>query len=269
MIVSIMQPYFFPYIGYFQLMSACDVFVVFDDAQYIRRGWVNRNRILIKDEPQWVTFPVNYADHRWPINRREYLLQDGVQPQKLLRRIAGAYQGAPHFRETIDLVSEILSYPNSNVAAFNVHLMRKIAAALGIPTPLVMASELEKDNNLRGQDIVVDTCRRLDARVYVNPIGGVQLYETEFFASNGITLRFLKTCAPEYPQFGGPYRPWLSIIDVLMFNGTEKTSAMLPHHQLMSKAGSGELSAVADYVPRRSAANPAGWQSAPPENPHV
>jgi hypothetical protein len=235
MIVSIMQPYFFPYIGYFQLMSACEVFVVFDDAQYIQRGWVNRNRILIKGSPQWVTLPVNYADHRWPINRRDYLLQDGVQPQKLLRRIAGAYQGAPHFRETMELVSEILSFPDPNVAAFNVNLLRRTAAFIGIPTPLLMASELEKDNSLAGQDIVTDICSRLGAARYINPIGGADLYDDGFFAAKGIELRFLRSCAPVYAQFGSAPQASLSIIDALMFNGAKATAAMLPEHRLITR----------------------------------
>jgi hypothetical protein len=233
MIVSIMQPYFFPYIGYFQLMAACDLFVVFDDAQYINRGWVNRNRILIDGSPQWITMPVATASHDLPILQRQYLPQDRMAT-RLPQRISGAYRPSPHFVGTMRLVEEILAFPQANVADFNINLLRKLSAHLGIDTPIVRTSEMNKDDTfVGGERRVIDICSRLGATAYVNPIGGRTLYSGESFASNGIDLCFLSCEAPPYPQFGSIFVPALSIIDVLMFNDIPAIGRMLREYRLL------------------------------------
>ena len=137
--VAIMQPYFFPYFGYFQLIGACELFVVRDEAQYIRQGWVNRNRILGNGGARWITLPIAAADHRLAINRREYLL-DHRLAARLRDRISSAYRGAPHFGRTMQVVDDVLSYRDSNVATFNVHSLRCVAKALEIDTPMRLAS---------------------------------------------------------------------------------------------------------------------------------
>ncbi len=231
--LSIMQPYLFPYIGYFQLMSACDTFVIFDDVQYIRRGWVNRNRILVNGEPHWITMPVESADYYLPINQRKYLLDDRLA-LRLRRRIAGAYATAPQFDSVMPIIDEILSYEDDNVARFNTNLLKCIASYIGIQTPIRISSSIDKDNSLSGQGLVIDLCRRLGASGYINPIGGTELYQSSRFSVYGMELRFLNSMADEYAQYENTHVKALSIIDVLMFNDQEAIKSMLSQYRLIS-----------------------------------
>lgn len=227
-----MQPYLFPYIGYLQLMAACDLFVIRDNVQYAKQTWVNRNRILINGAPQWLTVPVAGADFNLSIAARTYLF-DRHHPQRLLRRISGAYRHAPYFPEAYRLVEEIMQFPESNVAAFNTNLLRKLAKALGIRTPVVIASHFERPSGLDGQDRVLDICAQLGASAYTNPIGGLALYQPECFARRGLELMFLQSRARAYCQFDNPFVPSLSIVDVLMFNDIASTRAMLGEFRLI------------------------------------
>ena len=232
MFISIMQPYFFPYIGYFQLMASCDVFVVFDDVQYIQRGWVNRNRILVNGMPQWITLPVAKADHHLPINRRVYLLEDPLT-RRVRRRIEGAYRDAPYFEETMKVVDEVFGCRDANVAAFNTHLLLRIADRLGITTPVRLASAVRKCSTLSGQELVVGICASLGASGYINPIGGIGLYQPDRFRQQGLNLRFLQPRATSYSQFGSPHVGSLSIIDVMMFNDVAATKRILSAYELI------------------------------------
>jgi hypothetical protein len=236
MVVAVMQPYFFPYIGYFQLMAACDVFVVLDDVQYIRGGWVNRNRILVNGGPQWITMPVAKADRHHAINKRNYLPDDRLA-RRLRPRIVGAYRGAPFFDDTMQVVDAVLGCGEANVAAFNTHLLRCVARRLGVDTPVRLASAISRPESLGGQEMVLDLCKRLGASSYVNPIGGLQLYDPARFSQESLTLRFLRSCAPAYPQFRAAPVQALSIIDVMMFNDIEAVRHMLEAYRLLQGHG--------------------------------
>ena len=231
MIVSIMQPYFFPYIGYFQLMSQSDVFVFHDDVQYIKGGWINRNRILRNGAPAWLTLPVRQAASDLAINRRHYRLEP-AEVAGVLRRLAAAYRKAPLFAAMFPLVAELMNFGDANVAAFNVNLLERLAARLAIRSRFVLSSAMAKDDGLTGQERVIDICRRLGATHYVNPTGGTRLYQPDRFAAAGIELRFLESTAPAYAQFGQAPVADLSIIDILMFNSDEATARLLPQYRL-------------------------------------
>jgi len=227
--VAIMQPYFFPYIGYFQLMAMVDVFVFHDDVQFIQSGWVNRNRILAGGGAQWLTFPVQKAPHAHPINQRQYV-PEAKAAQKLLRQVEGSYRHAPHFDAVMPMVSSLVMAPERNVARFNQSAALDVARGLGISCQFLTASEMDKDNALAGQDRVLDICSRLGASHYINPIGGLALYEERRFADIGVRLSFLESAGVEYAQSPRPdaaHVPNLSIIDVMMFNNAEKTGALL------------------------------------------
>jgi hypothetical protein len=218
MIVGVMQPYFFPYIGYFQLIAASDVFVFHDDVQFIKGGWISRNRILKDGQPVWITFPVRSAAHDLPINERYYASSRQTRG-RLLRRIEAAYRAAPHFADIYPLVEEIMGFGDANVAAFNAHLIRRVGAYLRLRTEFLSSSALAKDNSLTGADRVIEICRRLGATRYINPIGGKSLYRADRFSGEGIELGFL---APgvlgddsSRPSLPSP----LSIIDSLMRTG--------------------------------------------------
>jgi hypothetical protein len=217
MIVGIMQPYFFPYIGYFQLIAHCDVFVLHDDVQYIKGGWINRNRILINHKAEWITLPVLRAAHYRTIKDR-YYSSDPKARTRLLRRIAGAYRTAPCFGQAYSLIEKVMGFGDTNVAAFNANLIQRVTAHLKLRTPTVLSSTLTKDDGLAGEDRVIDICRCLGATHYVNLIGGRGLYRTEAFARAGIELKFLESTELRTPHRSGLR---LSIVDDLMHRGEE------------------------------------------------
>jgi hypothetical protein len=215
MIVSIMQPYFFPYIGYFQLIAQSDVFVFHDDVQYIKGGWINRNRILDrKGCDTWVTLPIAAASHRLAIRERTYLSgkENARHIQHILRKIENAYRLAPNFSKVFPLLREMLAFGDTNVAGFNINLLESIAGYLGLRARFTRSSELPKTEGLTGQARVIDICSHLGATRYVNPVGGSDLYEAKAFARRGISLLFFETAIdPRQGKF-----PYLSIIHTLM-----------------------------------------------------
>jgi hypothetical protein len=232
MIIGVMQPYFFPYMGYFQLIAASDVFVFHDDAQYIKGGWINRNRIRKDGKLVWITFPVLSATHDLPINER-YYAGDPQTRHRLLRRIEAAYRSAPRFAEIYPLIEEIMGFGDADVAAFNAHLIRRVAAHLGIRAAFVASSELDKDNSLTGADRVIEICRRLGATRYINPAGGKELYRAAHFSHAGIELAFL---APSVlgAAGSGPAAPQpLSIIDTLMGRSEAQIAADLQDYRII------------------------------------
>jgi hypothetical protein len=229
MIVSIMQPYFFPYIGYFQLIAQSDVFVFHDDVQYIRGGWVNRNRFLRDGQVVWLTCPVQHSPHDWPINRRVYCVANG-ELSRLGRQLESAYRAAPHAANIMPLIRELLGYADANVAAFNINLVSRIARCINAKTQFVLSSCIDKDNSLTGEARVINICRRLGAKRYVNPIGGLGLYRRSSFDSAGIELAFLESAVA---PFAGQGRYPLSIIHDLMHRTTDALSDRMRDYRLV------------------------------------
>ena len=232
MIASIMQPYFFPYLGYFQLVRASDVFVAYDTVQYIRGGWINRNRILGDHGPAWFTLPVEYGGIAATIDRRRYADPDGRARQRLVRTLHHRYRRAPHYRAAMAVLEPLLMNPEPGVAAYNLHLIRSLSAHLGIDTRIELASALPVAR-AGGVGGLVAICHHLGARTYLNAIGGTGLYARDDFARAGLDLRFLRSEAAPYAQFGGEPVASLSIIDVLMFNDRERIAAMLDQYRLV------------------------------------
>jgi hypothetical protein len=232
-IAGIMQPYLFPYLGYFQLIHAVDVFVILDDVQYIKGGWINRNQILLRRGPTMFTFAVKKAPHTERINHRYYDDERfELITQRFLNTVEGAYKKSPHFSDIYRLLSEICAYPNLNVADFNTNSLRNLCNYMDIDTEFVVASHLRKNDDLRSQDAVIEINRVLHSDCYINSIGGRQLYSKELFQQHGITLKFIEMDTIEYAQFGTTFAPSLSIIDVLMFNSKEKVRELLDSYTL-------------------------------------
>lgn len=227
-----MQPYLLPYIGYFQLIGASQIFVFHDDAQYIKGGWINRNRIPGDDMVSWITLPVARGAHQSPINQRRYRLEP-ANVRRFLNRIEASYRHARQFKVIFPLIREIMSFELDNVSLFNEHAVKRIASHLGFSPEFRRSSELEKDQTARGQRRVIDICLQVGATRYINPIGGVNLYEAEEFARDGIELCFLEPTLSSYRQVVAPP---LSIIDILMFNSGDAISAMLHEYRLILPA---------------------------------
>lgn len=228
-----MQPYLFPYIGYFQLMDAVDRFVVADDLQFIKQGWINRNRLLINGVPAYFTVPLK----RHPSDAliREVEIDD--RPARrwrrtLLKTIGNFYRRAPSFEPVFPIVERVIAGPFNLIADMARASLREVGSYLGISATIVESSSVFGNAHLKAQERVLDTCRAAGATDYVNAIGGRDLYAAEAFLSRGIRLHFLCGDAIEYPQFGSPFVPSLSIIDVLMCTSQTEARALLKRYRL-------------------------------------
>lgn len=230
--VAIMQPYFFPYIGYWQLLNAVDEFLVYDDVNYIKGGWVNRNNILLDSKKHLITVPLDKASPFVPINQTR-MLKNEKHTTKLIKTLTQAYKNAPHFEEVMPIIQETLFYPSGIISEAIFYSIQLVAKRLGITTKLRLSSSLDKDESLKGQAKVIHILQMLHATTYINAIGGVELYDKKTFADNGITLHFLKTGEIRYPQLGNEFIPFLSMIDVLMFNNVDTIRQQLNQFKLI------------------------------------
>jgi hypothetical protein len=216
MTAAIMQPYFLPYIGYFQLVAAADVFVIYDNIKYTKKGWINRNRILRDGRDATFSLPLKKGSDALQIRERE--IAADFDRGKLLNQITAAYRKAPHYSSCLPLLKAVIEHDETNLFRFLHHSIVQTCGHLGINTPVTVSSTIPIDHSLCGADKVLAICRALGADRYINPIGGTLLYSRERFAQGGIALHFIESQLIPYPQFGDNFVPWLSILDVIMFN---------------------------------------------------
>lgn len=226
-----MQPYFFPYIGYWQLIDAVDEYVIYDDVNFINRGWVNRNKILINGESKYINLLLHKASQNKLINEIELLKDTSIQI-KFLSTLKMAYSKAPYFQSAYPIIEQIINLQETNLSKFLLCQIRTIMEYLHIKTKIWISSEMEKDNSLKGCEKIRSICKLLGANHYINAIGGKSLYSKDDFQLDGIELQFLKTKNIIYPQFGLEFLENLSIIDVMMFNSVQKIREMLKMYVL-------------------------------------
>ena len=231
--VAIMQPYLFPYVGYFQLVNAVDIFVIFDDVQYIKGGWINRNRILEDQREGYLTFPVKKDSTFLNINERYFSPLTPQAEKKIIKRLTQTYEKAPYFSPTLELVVKSMRFHSGNVAQVICRSLKLIQQYLDAPLNFVYSSDLQESKEFKGAERVIRISRLLGADHYINAIGGQNLYSNEVFAENGIRLSFLQTGEIRYRQFSRSFAPNLSIIDVLMFNSVTDVRQMLNNISLI------------------------------------
>jgi hypothetical protein len=217
--LAIMQPYFLPYIGYFQLISSVDTFVVYDNIKYTKKGWVNRNRMLRNGKD--VTFSLPLAKDSDSLDIVERELAADFDRKKLLNQFKGAYSKAPYFDVTFPVLARIVLSDERNLFRYIHRSLVELCGYLGLETEIRISSEIDINHDLKSQDKVLAICNALGADSYVNAIGGLELYRREDFAAQDVALQFIKAKSFEYPQFAGPTVQWLSIADVLMFNSLD------------------------------------------------
>jgi hypothetical protein len=227
--IGIMQPYLFPYIGYFQLMNMVDKYVIYDDVQFIKGGWINRNNILIQGEKRLFSIQLDDASPNKMIN--EIDIKDNFE--NFQKTITMAYSKAPYFEQVFEAIKKICSYNDKNLARFIGNSFVEIAKYLDFQTEFIYSSTLQKDNTLRGQDKVIAICKELGGDQYFNAIGGQELYSRQDFANHGMELKFLKPHLAEYKQFSNEFIPGLSFIDIMMFNSPEEVKKMLDDYELI------------------------------------
>ena len=225
--LAIMQPYLFPYIGYFQLIQAADKFVVYDNIQFTKKGWINRNRILVNGKDEYITLPLKKGSDFLNINERKLADTFTTDRIKLLRKINEAYKKAPEFKPVFSLLESVINSNEENLFYFIFQSIQAVCIYLDIKTEFVISSAVPLDHQLKAQDKVIAICKTLNASQYINPIGGLDLYSKETFKQNNIELNFIKTNVVEYKQFSDEFVPALSIIDVLMFNPKEKVQQFI------------------------------------------
>ena len=223
--VAVMQPYLFPYVGYFQLLQAVDRFVFLDDVQYIRRGWINRNRILVGGQASPMLVPVTHAE------RSDRICDVSIAPgdwrRKRIETLRHAYARSPHFQEVFPIVVDVIETPTESIADLARSSVLCIAELLRIPATIVSSSRVYGNDQLGGQDRIIDIAVREGAGTYINLPGGRELYRSEDFERAGILLRFLRPEDRSYPQASAEFVPRLSIIDLLMAVGAAQAREML------------------------------------------
>ncbi len=223
--LAIMQPYFLPYIGYFQLIAAVDMFIVYDNIKYTKKGWINRNRMLQNGKDAMFTLPLKKDADYLDICQRE--LSTEFNRNKLLNRFKESYRRAPYFAQTFPLIEQIVCYDSVNLFQFLRHSIVKTCGHLGIATQIKNSTDVAIDHALKNQDKVLALCASIGATTYVNAIGGMDLYSAQSFRGRGFDLKFIRSRPFEYTQFDATYVPWLTIVDVLMFNHLDQVQTCI------------------------------------------
>ena len=220
--IGIMQPYIFPYAGYFQLVNACDVFVFYDDVNYIKNGWIDRNRILSNNTANYFKVPLSKASSfknicDTEIHKDEYdkwLL-------KFMKTLQTCYGKAPHYANTIDIVSNILNKKYQSISELAICSVTELSKQLHLNTIFKTSSSTYNNKHLGRDDRLIDICHQEGGSHYINMEGGRHLYSENYFQKNNITLNFLQPELREYKQNKNKFISGLSIIDLLMFNSTD------------------------------------------------
>jgi hypothetical protein len=218
--VAIMQPYFLPYIGYWQLIGAIDAFVVYDNIKYTKKGWINRNRFLLNGKEALFNLPLRKDSDFLNVNQR--YLADSFDREALINRFREAYRKAPEHTAFMPVLEDIIRCPAANLFDYIRSSIERVCLYLGLKTPVIVSSTIDCDHSLKSAERVQATCKALGADTYVNPQGGRELYNKADFARHGIALQFLQPHLAEYAQLSNVFVPWLSIVDLAMCNNAEQ-----------------------------------------------
>ncbi|WP_084426850.1 WbqC family protein [Aequorivita capsosiphonis] len=233
--IGIMQPYFLPYIGYFQLMNMVDEFVIYDNIEFSRASWIRRNRMLQNGKDAYFILPVKKDSDFLDVDQRYLVADFKTEGAKLLRKVEANYRKAPYFDTFFPLVEKIICFEDHNLFNYILHSVETIKEYLEIKTPIKVFSKIGKEiNQLKAQDKVIGVCKALHATHYINSVSGEELYSVEDFANEQIKLCFYKTKNVEYPQFDQAFVPFLSILDVCMFNSVDQIQTYLKEYQIIS-----------------------------------
>ncbi len=229
--LAIMQPYLFPYIGYFQLINAVDKFVVYDDVNFIKQGWINRNNILLNNKSFLFTVPVKDISSYKLICEME--ISERIDwASKLLKTIQQSYKRAPYFNLVFPMVASVLTSKERYISKLALRSIKETLHYLGMQIKINESSTSYHNRELRSQERVLDICQKELASHYINPAGGKNLYSKYAFQTHNIHLSFLEPKLVKYQQFNSKFIPWLSILDVMMFNSIEEIKLILNQYKL-------------------------------------
>ena len=221
-----MQPYFLPYVGYFQLINSVDKFVVYNNIQYTKRGWINRNKYLLNNKSKYFTIPVEKFSQKQSILKIK--ISKIYQKEKILRQFYNAYRNAPFFNQTNKLLTRIIMFPSQNLFEYIYFSISTICKYLNIKTKIFISSNIKFNHSLKSENKVIDICKKLNGSIYINPEGGKKIYNKNNFKKFKLNLKFLHTIDFKYRQFDEKiFIPKLSIIDLLMFNSKKKVEKII------------------------------------------
>jgi hypothetical protein len=232
--IAIMQPYFMPYLGYFQLIQSVDEFVVYDNIQFTKKGWFHRNRISVNGTDLLFTLPLKKDSDYLSVGERRLSDDSDQEIERILRVITMSYKKAPYFEQAYTVIERCFKFKDKNLFKFIFNSLHEVTAYLGIENKFVVSSAVPIDHeNLKGQDKVLAICKAQGADHYTNSIGGQELYDKAAFEYEGVDLKFIKMGDVRYQQLGNEFVPALSIIDVMMFNSPETIQEMLGKYELI------------------------------------
>lgn len=227
-----MQPYFLPYIGYFQLINSVDAFIIYDNVQYSKGGWINRNRIINRGSPWYMTLPLKKDSDYLNINQRYLSPSFSSTKRKIIGVINANYRRSKMFSEVMPIIGRILDFEDDNLFAFLENSLLQICKYLSIETSIIKSSYLKIDHTLKSQERLIAMCKHLGADKYLNPIGGTELYSRAVFLRNDIDLNFLKTDDLSYNQNNERFVPNLSVLDILMHCEQSEVRGFLDNYSL-------------------------------------
>lgn len=231
--VAIMQPYVFPYLGYFQLVNAVDKFIFFNDVNYIKKGWINKNTILVNNAPHKFSIPVKDSSQNKLISEVELSDYDKWS-EKFMKTFFSSYKQAPHFKMVSTLISAVIQQPHKTIEELAISSVKSIATYLELATQFERSSEIDYDRTVEsGEKKIIDICRIQHAETYINPYNGRDLYDASVFRQHNLQLNFIRMDELSYMQFQKEkFVPSLSIIDVLMFNDKDEIKNLLKKNTL-------------------------------------
>ena len=232
MSLAIMQPYLFPYIGYFQLMNAVDEFVIYDNIEFTKKGWINRNRILVNGQEAYITVPLRKDSDFLDV--RERVLSDTwpLEKKRILNRLTESYRKAPYYNEVYPLLESSFGFEEMNLFKFILNSIKLANEYLDIKTKLTVSSTIAVNHELKAEQKVLSICKVKNANAYINLPGGISLYDKDVFDAAGISLLFIRPNEICYRQFENEFIPRLSIIDTMMFNSKAEIKNMLTSFNL-------------------------------------
>lgn len=233
--LGIMQPYFFPYIGYFSLIKYVDRFVFFDTPQYISHGWVNRNRILKQNgTANYFVVPIKKTSHLTPINK--VFINNEIQwKEKIYGQLSVYKRKAPYYAHVMEIIQDILDKHWENLSALNIYGIKEICKFLSISTPFDIFSQmdLEIGDVSASDEWALNITKAMGYDVYVNPPGGMSFFDRGKYIENGVQIEFLQSELLPYIQKIGHFEAALSIIDVMMFCNIGEINCMLDSYQIL------------------------------------
>ena len=230
--LAVMQPYLFPYIGYFQLIQSADKFVFYDDVAFIKQGWINRNNILLNEKAHLFSVPVKNISSFEQI-RSTSVSYHPEWRSKFLKMIHSAYFRAPYFQTVYELIARVVEPETISVADLARRSVMETCAYVGLDKEFVATSAVYGNGTLKSEARIIDIAVREKADIYNNMLGGADLYSRENFAASGVKLQFIKPILPTYEQLGAAFVPGLSIMDVMMFNSPGQIRNQLNAYEIV------------------------------------